>query len=388
MMADPNPIKVKVIDPAAFTLVYDHALAQSLAERGLSVELVTSHFPFSAMPPQRGYEVGLRFYRHRFGPSGSRRERFGRLSQHSFDMLMLARHANVDEILHFQWFALQELDVYIRPRKAPIVFTAHDLLPREPRPGQLSAQRRLLRKVDAIIVHYKAGRARLLEMGFPSGKIHVIPIGAYRHQAELASPAPLSRELAAVKGPVVLFFGLIRPNKGLDVLLEAWRGITNAELWVVGQPRMEMADLRRMAPTGVRFISRWLNENELPAIFQRADLVVLPYREIDQSGVAFTALAFGRPLLLSDAGGFPDIAELGAAHLVPAGDPAALGRALRRLIADDGKRRALAHAALEAAAGPLSWHTIAKQTEVVYRSVLARRGAPASQRSGLSRPGR
>lgn len=366
-------MRVKVIDPAAFTLVYDHALAQALAQRGLRVELVTSHFPFSAMPPDRGYNVNLHFYRHRVGPPGSLRERVGRVPQHGLNMLTLTREATADQILHFQWFALQELDVYLRPRRSPVVFTAHDLLPREPRLLQLAAQRRLLHTADAIIVHYKAGRRRLLEMGIPAERIHVIPIGAYRHQAEVPSPAPLAAELAAVECPVVLFFGLIRPNKGLDILFDAWRGISKAELWVVGQPRMDVTQLTRTAPPGVRFVSRWVNEDEVPAIFERADLVVLPYREIDQSGVAFTALAFGRPLLLTDAGGFPDIAELGAARLVPTGDPLALGRALRDLIADDEARRAMAEAASAAATGPLSWERIAERTESVYRSVLTSR---------------
>lgn len=365
-------VRVKLIDPAAFTLVYDHALGQALAERGVEVELVTSHFPFAAMPPDRRYGVDLHFYRRHLGPPGSRRERLGRLAQHATDMLTLARDANSDEILHFQWFALQELDVCVRPRRAPVVFTAHDISPREPRPLQLQAQRRLLGLSDAVIVHYKAGRRRLVEMGVREDRIHVIPIGAYRHQAELPMSAPLPAELAHVECPVALFFGLIRPNKGLDVLLDAWRGIEDAELWVVGQPRMDVSALLSVAPRGVRFFTRWVTEAEIPAILARADLVVLPYREIDQSGVAFTALAFGRPLLLSDAGGFTDIAELGAARTVPAGNAGALNLALRDLLGDERAREQLARAARTAAAGPLSWERIAEQTEAVYRSVASR----------------
>ena len=79
----------------------------------------------------------------------------------------------------------------------------------------------------------------------------------------------------------------------------------------------------------MRFVPRFVGDDELPALFQRADLVVLPYREIDQSGVLFTALAFGVPLLLSDVGGFPEIAATGAARTFPAGDPSALRSALR-----------------------------------------------------------
>jgi glycosyltransferase involved in cell wall biosynthesis len=83
----------------------------------------------------------------------------------------------------------------------------------------------------------------------------------------------------------VLCFGLIRPYKGIDVLLEAWRGIEDAELWVVGLPKMDLAPLRAAAPPGVRFVPRFVADDEIPAFFRRADLVVLPYREIEQSGL-------------------------------------------------------------------------------------------------------
>ena len=54
-----------------------------------------------------------------------------------------------------------------------------------------------------------------------------------------------------------------------------------------------------------------VDDAEIPALFRRADLVVLPYREIDQSGVLYAALGLGRPLLLSSVGGFPEVAAAG-----------------------------------------------------------------------------
>ena len=125
----------------------------------------------------------------------------------------------------------------------------------------------------------------------------------------------------------MLCFGLLRPYKGIDVLVEAWQGIEDAELWIVGAPRMDTAPLRAAAPPGVRFVERFVSEGEAAALFRRADLAVLPYREIEQSGVLFTALGFGVPLVLTDVGGFPDIAAAGAAELVAAGRR---GRAARR----------------------------------------------------------
>ena len=97
----------------------------------------------------------------------------------------------------------------------------------------------------------------------------------------------------------MLFFGLIRPYKGVDVLLDAWRRAERpdgAELWIVGMPRMDASFIHG---PDVRTALRFVSGAELAGAFRAADLVVLPYREIDQSGVLFTALAFGKPLLLT-----------------------------------------------------------------------------------------
>jgi glycosyltransferase involved in cell wall biosynthesis len=259
------------------------------------------------------------------------------------------------------------------------VLTAHDVLAREPRGGHLgrrlarAGQRRLFDRVDAVVVHSEHGRARLLrDARVEPAKVHVIPHGAFAHLLDLPQERPLPEQLAAVDGPVALFFGLLRPYKGLDVLLEAWRGISGAELWVVGLPRMDLAPLRAAPPPGVRFVERYMADEEIPALFRRADLVVLPYREIDQSGVLFTALAFGRPLLLSAVGGFPEVAAEGAAELVPPGDPAALHAALARLLADPAARERLAEGARRAAQERFGWDAIARRHLDLYRGLLDR----------------
>jgi glycosyltransferase involved in cell wall biosynthesis len=125
-----------------------------------------------------------------------------------------------------------------------------------------------------------------------------------------------------------------------------------------------------MAPAGVRFVPRFIGDDELPAYFRRADLVVLPYREIDQSGVLFTALAFGKPLLLSDVGGFPEVAATGAARTFPAGDVSTLHAALRELLADPAALSTMAERADAAAAGPYSWDAIARRTLELYETLL------------------
>ncbi len=373
-------MRVHVVDPSAYTPPYDHALCRALAHAGAEVELITSHFDYGPVAAPEGYERKELFYglAHR-GDAQKPRSR-GRqalkLAQHVPDMLRYRRIAAAADIVHFQWLTVQHLDGVLLPRGRPLVLTAHDVLPREPRPGQLTAQQRLYERFDAVIVHSEHGRRRLTrELGIDPACVHAIPHGAFAHLAE-TPPMPPPHQ---TDGPVVLCFGLMRPYKGLDVLIEAWQGIEAAdaqtrsglpELWIAGMPRMDISELQAAAPANVRFDARFIGDAELPAYFQRADLVVLPYREIDQSGVLFTALAFGKPLLLTDVGGFPEIAATGAARTVPSGDSAALREALAELLADPGALAEMADRARAAAAGRYSWEQIARAHMLVYEGLL------------------
>jgi glycosyltransferase involved in cell wall biosynthesis len=370
-------MRVDVVDPSAFTPPYDRSLSAALVRQGADVRLVTSRFDYGPVPPADGYEVDERFYRFAPGRPGSRPRFAAKLAQHVPDMLRYRRAARDADVVHFQWLPVQHLDARLLPRDRPVVLTAHDVLPREPRRGQVDAQRRLYDRVDAVVVHSHHGRERLVvDLEVPSERVHVIPHGAFDYLERQEHEEPLPPELAEVEGPVVLFFGLLRPYKGIDVLLEAWRGIGGAELWVVGMPRMPLKPLRERATPSVRFFPRFVDDAQVPALFRRADLVVLPYRDIDQSGVLATALAFGRPLLLSAVGGFPEVAETGAAELVAPGDSAALHLALRRLLEDEPRRDALAIAARAAATGPYSWDTVAARHVELYRSLLGEDARP------------
>jgi glycosyltransferase involved in cell wall biosynthesis len=362
-------VRVHLVDPPAYTPPYDHALSAALARTGLDVELWTSRFRFGPVPARDGYRLHEAFYRR-----AARRPRHRRalgLVEHGPDMLRYRRRARAADVVHLQWLTLPPLDVLLLPRARPTVLTAHDVLPREPRPGQLAAARRLLRAVDAVVVHSAHGARRLRdEAGVPPERVEVVPHGTFDYLTRLPEERPLPPELARVERPVVLFFGLVRPYKGVDVLLDAWRSVDGAELWIVGLPRMPLEPLAaraRGARGTVRWVSRFITDAELPAFFRRADLVVLPYREIDQSGVLYTALAFGKPLVLTEVGGFP---EVGAGRLVPPGDAEALGGALSSLLADPAARDELAREARAAADGPYSWDAVAARTRALYERLV------------------
>lgn len=366
-------MRVHVVDPSAYTLPYDHALSTALAGAGASVELFTSRFAYGTAPEPDGYAVHELFYRHARGAAGSRARLAAKLVEHVPDMLRYRGVASSADVVHFQWLPVQAIDRYLLPRR-PTVLTAHDLLPREPRLGQARFQRGLYDAVDAIVVHSAYGRELLMsELGVEAAKVRVIPHGAFKHLTAQPDERPLPADLAGVGVPVVLFFGLLRPYKGLDVLLEAWRGVEGAELWIVGRPRMALSDLQARAPENVRFVPRYVSDAELPAFFRRAEVVVLPYsrtERFDQSGVLATALAFGKPTVVSDVGGFGEVAATGAAQLVPSGSADALREAISGLLADPQAREGLAWGALAAASGPYSWQEAARHTLALYRELV------------------
>jgi glycosyltransferase involved in cell wall biosynthesis len=371
-------MRVTVVDPPAYTPPYDHALCSALASQGLEVELATSRFRHGDPPPVDGFHRNECFYRFGVGNAVTK------AAQHPFDMLRLARRLRRDrtDVVHFQWLPLPPLDRRLAgwfPR--PRVMTAHDLLPREASDRWRRDAQRLLQSIEAVVVHSNHGRDRLVgDIGVAPEKVRVVPHGAFDYLTRLEDEQPIDPAVGELDGRrVVLCFGLVRPHKGVDTLVEVFAATPeDAVLLIVGRPLMPIEPLLRRArehgvADRVRLVPRFVAEQEIPAYFRRADLVVLPYREVEQSGVLFTALAFASPLLVTAVGGFPEVAEHGAARVVPPGDTAALRHALVELLDDDSARSALSDAARRAAAGPYSWQRAAELTEDLYRELAGNR---------------
>jgi len=255
------------------------------------------------------------------------------------------------------------------------VLTIHDPLQRAVARGRPRLGAGAFDRVAAVVVHSEYARdAVVAAHGLDPARVHVIRHGA------LGSLPPAGRlpgelgDSVDPKTPVVLSFGLIRPYKGVETLLAAWHQLSGAELWVVGRPMMDLEQLVADAPRGVRWVPRFVSDAEQAALFERADVVVLPYERSERfgfSGVLATALGTGKAIVLSDIGGFSEVGSLGAAMLVEPGDAGALARTLAMLVSDPGERSRLGAAALEAARGPFSWETAARSTLDLYDRIVA-----------------
>lgn len=364
-----------MVDPSAFTPPYDRALAAALASRGVEVELLTSRFLHGSVPPADGYEAPEFFYRRASGRGLDARFRLPfKMAEHLLDMRRLRGALDCD-VVHYQWLTVPRIDRHLLPPARPRVITAH-YIPEDDR--RLAADGRLYGKMDAVISHSRRGAKRLVEVaGVPEDRVHVIPHGTLDYLTTLPEEAALPPELEGAEGPVVLFFGLIRPYKGLDLLIEAMAEVPGAELWVVGNSRLpesEMARLRVSAaalPGGDRWVTRFIEDSEIPAVMRRADVLVLPYREAEQSGVLYAGLAFGKPIVATAVGGFGEVAaDHRALTVVPPGDADALSTAISRLVTDPAAREDLGRRAADAASSSYSWNEIAGRTIEVYDSVL------------------
>ncbi|MBO0768261.1 MAG: glycosyltransferase, partial [Solirubrobacterales bacterium] len=198
-------LSVDLLDPPAYSPAYDHELAAALGRAGARVRLLTSAFAFADVPSPSGYAREERFYRHAVGGAGSRLRALSKRAQHVPNLLSYKDPAAV---VHWQW--TRGLDLALGPER-PTVVTVHD-------PHGAAG----LGRADAIIVHTEHAREQLA--GFDN--VHVVPHGALALTP--ARPRFHSR-------PMVLCFGLIRPYKGIDTLLAAWRQVHGADLWIVGR---------------------------------------------------------------------------------------------------------------------------------------------------------
>ena len=368
-------MQVQIVDPSAQTPPFDRSLAAALGRAGADVDLVTSHFVHGSVPRADGYRVRESFYRRSSRlPTNTLRRRALGLVEHLPGMLAHRRAAASADVVHYQWLTLPALDARLLPRGPALVMTAHGFL--RGSEGGPSGDPALSR-MDAVVALSDYGAERLRRSGaVDHDRLHVIPHGAFDYLTRMPDERPLPAELEGADGPVILCFGLIRPYKGVDVLLRAFAEVEGAELWVVGRPLgvdvTELEALAAAAPGKVRLLTRYVPDAEVPAIMRRADVVALPYRDAEQSGVLYAALPFGKPVVASAVGGFPEVLQgHGAGRLVPPGDPAALAACLRELLAQPAERERLAAAALAAAQGPYSWDTIARRTLDLYRRLGA-----------------
>ena len=237
-----------------------------------------------------------------------------------------------------------------------------------------SCLRAAWRECDALLVHTEGLRDALADfLGPKHPPIHVTPHAVWSRGG---APGPAD-EPAGPSRTRLLFFGVIRPNKGLHVLLRALDRLPNCDLTAAGEIeddgyRTRIRELSCTWPRGgSTLIDRYIGEDEVTELFASSRLVVLPYTSFAaQSGVLHLALAHHRPVVVSDVGGMGEcVRNWGIGRVVAPNDADALAAAIAEALEPSAYRAAL-DATLRVRGG-LTWERMAEATIDVYQAVAS-----------------
>jgi glycosyltransferase involved in cell wall biosynthesis len=250
---------------------------------------------------------------------------------------LLLRRAKPRAVIVVWWIWVWALPyrvlLSLLPRGTRVVLQCHNIADKEPAWWKRALTNWLLRRGDVLVVHAQseADDAARRVPGKPLVKTF-LPV----HELGGAIPSRAdARQQLGLRDDehVALFFGHVRPFKGLDIALHAWRELhTEVTLVVAGEAWWKGEEEYRALAAGldrVRFDFRFIPDAEIATYFAACDVVLAPYRIEAQSGVALTAFHFARPVIATRVGGLPEIIEENVnGLLVPPEDPAALARAI------------------------------------------------------------
>jgi glycosyltransferase involved in cell wall biosynthesis len=376
---------------------YELCLLSGLLSNGLQVDYLAGD-PVKDAPVLRHDHVSFYNLRGSANPDSPMAEKIVRVLKYYVRLLHYAARTDA-KIFHILWlnrFVYLDrtlLTMYYKALGKRLVFTAHNVNAGS-RDGTDSLLNRLTlrfmyRRLDHIIVHTEKMKQQLLEeFGVQEGNVTVLPCGINDMVSATDMTRAEARRLIGLgeSERVALFFGVITPYKGLEVLLRTIAGFKSRQepvkLIVAGKVDRGFEDygneLRALIEEhGLRdwIVDRigFIPDKDLEIYFKVADLLVLPYRSIYQSGVLFLAFRFGLPVIASDVGSLRDyVTEDRTGFVFRPGDADDLARAIRQYF-DSPLFRDLERTRkeiIEYAAREYSWDAIGRKTAAIYGGLL------------------
>ena len=271
--------------------------------------------------------------------------------------------------------------LWARLRRAKVIWTAHNLVSHGRRHPWLERYYWFIftRLIDGFISLSKDGchHARRLFRGLRNRQGFIVPHGHYRGAIPAEMSTEKARELLGIPSTcmVMLFFGRVSGYKNVPHLIRTFRQSTNEDwrLCVVGNLSSDitMSDLTEAVDGDSRVLLRigWVSTEDIQMHFRSANLVVLPFREITNSGSVLLTMSFNTPLLTVAQGALPELQET-------------IGREWIRLYSDELELSHLTDAmdwardesrAARAPLAPFEWPSIARLTLNAYQAVVSKR---------------
>jgi D-inositol-3-phosphate glycosyltransferase len=379
-------IKVAVVEPVGGhggMNFYDFSLCRSIVRAGARATLYTCDK--TVVNGDQGFPV-KRTYRRIYG-QGKGWVRGLRFAWGSLQALPGARCSG-HQLAHFHFFHVGPLELFnvllARSLGMRVVITAHDVEAFKEGISVPLFVRWVYRAAKRVIAHSQVAKRELIqELGVAEQKIDVIAHGNY-----LASiPAGITREMARAHfgipsdRRVLVFFGQIKDVKGLEILLEGFalalqkdrslHLLIGGRVWKTDFSKyQDIIDRHGLAPSCSLHI-RYIPDDEVAYFYRCADLVVLPYLRIYQSGVVLLAMSYGSPVLVSDIEGLLEAVEDERTGFVFKGrDPGHLAQRLGDIFSVPGRAEEIAQAGLRRVADRNDWSRLGEQSLACYRRAM------------------
>lgn len=374
---------------------YALGLALALAAEGVQVDFIGSD---NLDAPELRTDPNIRFLNLRGSQNenASILEKVRRVSLYYFRLARYAITAR-PKLFHVLWnnklefFDRTLLMAYYRACGRQVLLTAHNVnaAARDGVDNWLNrfSLRVQYRLAAHIFVHTNKMKQQLSEsFGIPSHRISVIPFGINNTAPKTALTSLEARHRLGLPASrrVALFFGQIAPYKGVKSLATAAKELFAEDpefvLVIAGKVKKGAEkyweEISSDLPTHCeRLVARieHIPDDDIEVYFKAADVLVLPYKHIFQSGVPFLAYSFGLPVVATDVGSLrEDVIDGETGFVCAPDDPAALCKALRTYFASDiyrnlGERRA---SIVRLANERYSWKRVAEITRAAYLRVL------------------
>lgn len=280
-----------------------------------------------------------------------------------------------------QWLTVQSYRFFLPFMKLlgyRTVWTVHNVLPHEPQAADdIALSRYIASHVDGKIVHTVHTVAQMEQIGMDTRNTVVIPHGNYDGvYPDTVTRAAARKRLGIRKDDrVILFFGKIRPYKGVDDLVAAFSALSlpHTRLVIAGQcdaPEIDRAIRAAQKHTAITYVPGHVADEDVAVYFKASDVVCLPFRSITTSGSALLALTFGKPVIAPRANDIMDMPEQ-AGYFYDPDEKDALQQALIRAASATQATFATKGAAARTYASTLDWDILGRQTAAFYESLLA-----------------
>jgi len=374
---------------------YDLGLITGLVGGGVQVTVHTSALPVNTKgtePPQCRV---IESYAGVFGvdPAPLRMFRFLRGTMRALWSARVMGH----RLVHLHFFSIGMLEVFnlymSRLFGMHTVVTIHDVDVLGGSESSRLLRHSAYRLTDCLIVHNRASEVALRKSGAPRGaNITVIPMGHLASTTPTLVPRDDACGLLGLtpSDEIILFFGQIKPTKGLEVLIDAMpevlRRRPRARLVIAGRPwrtafapyaeRIAARGIADRCTTAIRFIPT----EELSTFLSAANLLVLPYRKIYQSAIVLMAMAAERAIVVSDLEAMREVVDDGeTGWMFHRDDPAALATTICDALSDATERTRRVKNAASWVRTNADWITLGRQTVTAYDQII-------SGKSGRCRP--